>query len=71
VCRHLQLKCRRPLQRSAFGGRWRSPFAEHGPSAYTFVTFAKPKKLTLDVDIPVRSPRTGVSTDPGVRGLSF
>ena len=27
------------------------------------------KKLTPDVDIPVRSPRTGVSNVPGVWGL--
>jgi len=30
---------------------------------------AEPKKLTPDVDIPVRPPRTGVSTVSGVRGL--
>jgi len=29
----------------------------------------KPKKLTPDVDIPVRSPRTGVRTVFGVWGL--
>ena len=29
----------------------------------------EPKKLTPDVDIPARSPRTGVKTAPGVRGL--
>ena len=29
----------------------------------------KPKKLAPDVEIPVRPPRTGVNTAPGVRGL--
>jgi len=29
----------------------------------------KPKKLTPDVDIPVRSPRTGVNAASDVRGL--
>ena len=28
-----------------------------------------PEKLTPDVDIPVRPPRTGVNTTSGVRGL--
>ena len=30
----------------------------------------EPKKLAPDVDIPVRPPRTGVNTVPGVRRLS-
>jgi len=30
-----------------------------------------PESLTPDVDVPVRTPRTGVSTAPGVRGLGL
>ena len=45
------------------------PRLKPGPVFVASGGLTKPNKLTPDVDIPNRSPRTGVSTVPGVRGL--